>query len=202
MQLNQAAALLMGVGLLNVLIVIGGIMLIMRNQFRYASFSKTRYDNLVKMRMVDLHNQIMSDLSDIFTRYLLLRKSSYHAHDIDLEGAAGMIMSQLHGIMAHFNSELSYNEHYDQLVGLEFLPDINIRHQSDRIIFSIQRKGETYRELTLCNPEYFAPLLMAELQAYREKMKTRVVCKVHRKYESVPQTYLSYAAAKMHEQKA
>lgn len=202
MQLNQAAALLMGVGLLNVMIVIGGIMLIVRNQFRYASFSKTRYDNLVKMRMVDLHNQIMSDLSDIFTRYLLLRKGSYHAHDIDLEGAAGMIMSQLHGIMAHFNSELSYNEHYDQLVGLEFLPDINISHHSDRIIFSIQRKGETYRELTLCNPEYFAPLLMAELQAYREKMKTRVVCKVHRKYESVPQTYLSYAAAKMHEQKA
>lgn len=202
MQLNQATALLMGIGLINVLLVIGGIMLIMRNQFRYASFNKTRYDNLVKMRMVDLHNQIMSDLSDIFTRYLLLRKGSYHAHDIDLESAAGMIMSQLHGIVAHFNNELSYNEHYDQLVGLEFLPDINISHHSDRIIFSILRKGETYRELTLCNPEYFAPMLMAELQAYREKMKARVVCKIHRKHESMPQTYLSYAAAKMHEQKA
>lgn len=185
---------------LTAVIIVGAV--IARNQFRYESFNKTRYDNLVKMRMVDLHNQVMSDISDIFTRYLLLRKGNYHATDINLEGAAGMISAQLHGIMAHFNQELSYNEHYDQLVGLEFLPDVNITHHDDRIIFSVMRKGESYREFTLCSPEYFAPMLMAELQAYREKMKARVVCKIHRKYESMPQTYLSYTAAKMHKQEA
>lgn len=202
MELNQATAILLGVGLINLFAIICGIMFIVRNQFRYASFNKTRYDNMVKMRMVDLHNQIMSDLSDIFTRYLLLRKGNYHATDVNLEAAAGMIGAQLHGIMAHFNQELSYNEHYDQLIGLEFLPNIDTIHQGDRIIFTITRKGEPHYQFTLSHPEYFAPMLMAELQAYREKMKARVVGKTHRKFESVPQTYLSYAAAKMHEQKA
>lgn len=202
MQINHVLALILFTTGITLVIVGVGLYVILNHLKTQSMANRVRYDNLVKMRMVDLHNQIMSDLSDIFARYLILRKGNYHAHDIDLESAAGMISSQLHGIVAHFNNELSYNEHYDQLTGLEFLPDINISRHSDRIIFSILRKGETYRELTLCSPEYFAPMLMAELQAYREKMKTRVIGKTHRKFESVPQTYLSYAAARMHEQEA
>lgn len=185
---------------LTAVIIVGSI--IARNQFRYESFNKTRYDNLVKMRMVDIHNQLTSDLSDIFTRYLLLRKGNYHDTGIVVEAMAGTVKGQLEAIMAHFNHELKQCEHYDQLAGIEFAPTVGFVIQDDRVLFSLSRNNGDSLDFTLCNPTYFGPMLASELDQYRTKMRDRIYPRIHREFESVPQTYLSYAAVKMEEGKA
>lgn len=202
MQLNQATSLLMGVGFLTLFMVMGGIMIILRNQARYASFDKMRYDNLLKLHMVDLHNRITSDLSDIFTRYLLLRKGSYHDTGIVIEAMVGTVQGQLEGIIAHFNHELKNSEQYKAIDGIEFEPNVATQQQSDRVVFTLRRKNGSSLDFTLCNPTYFGPMLTAELDQYRTKLRDRIYTRSHRQFESMPQTYLSYAASKMHKEDA
>lgn len=178
---------------LTAVIIVGAV--IARNQFRYESFNKTRYENILKMHLIDHHNQVTSDLSDIFTRYLLLRKGSYHDTGIVIEAMVGTVKGQLESIIAHFNHELNNFEMASQLKGLNFAPDVTTHIQSDRVIFTLSRTNGDDLQFTLCNPSYFGPMLAAELDQYRSKMSSRVYTRSHRKFESLPQTYLSMVGA-------
>jgi len=195
MEPRHLAAIVVGIGalLFSTIMIIGAV--IARNQFRYESFNKTRYENMLKMHMVDHHNQVMSDLSDIFTRYLLLRKGNYHDTGIVIEAMTGTVKGQLESIIAHFNHELTNFELYDQIKGLAFVPDVTAHIQSDRVAFTLNRTNGSDLQFTLCNPNYFGPMLAAELDQYRSKMGCRVYTRSHRKFESLPQTYLTMVGA-------
>jgi len=195
MQAHQFAAISLGfISLTLATVVIVGAV-IARNQFRFESFNKTRYENLLKMHMVDHHNQVMSDLSDIFTRYLLLRKGNYHDTGIVIEAMVGTVKGQLESIIAHLNHELTNSEQGEYLKGLIFVPDVIADIQSDRVVFTLTRTNGDDLQFALCNPSYFGPMLAAELDQYRSKMNKRVCMRVHRKFESLPETYMSMVGA-------